>query len=250
MSDDSAQAGNPARLQSREITQTPENQDYSIESAGFEEPYPDFSWERSSPRDYEAIEQYLTSAEEMQHSKSPPTFTTIQVAKLTAANAFLSLFKSTAFSGFEVMDYLLRKASATWDEFLGHAKVLKERLNLKNDLKEMFGDFDVNQTSMGGCTVLTVQLTRLVENSIPADFEYFSVGKHTLARDKVTGLVIDSSSVSGPFVVREEEEVAELLHPKQLRLYFSKGTISTSFVDRAGKTKQVRLRNVTKNNES
>lgn len=141
---------------------------------------------------------------------------------VTQANdEFKKAFDEGPYTGFVMLDYLVKKGGLNWNKVLkeGFAKnsvTKKPQLNALPYSEWMktpgaiMADPGMNKTwngPTGRCTSFTVKIISELEKKYPKayDFKIYDLGRHRIARCQKTGVLIDSSSAQGAFSLPEEK---------------------------------------------
>jgi hypothetical protein len=130
-----------------------------------------------------------------------------------ACQSFQFLFNSTAFSNFEMVDYLLEKSNTSYDELWMKPTILGERVQEKHLRDDGSEEYDYLIKSPGRCTTFAISVAKMLEEEqshhgdpesdgrLRFNFQYYDLGYHRLARCDNTGITIDSSARVGPVVL-------------------------------------------------
>lgn len=128
-----------------------------------------------------------------------------------ADKAWKSTFINGPYTGFVMLDYLRAKAGVQWTTLLkdGPKKSLKPvtQAVVVADKTPAMTNTWAGRT--GRCTSFAVNVTYTLERKFPGvyDFQIYDLGRHRVARCQKTGILIDSSSAKGAFVLPEGEWV-------------------------------------------
>lgn len=129
---------------------------------------------------------------------------------LQAQTSFVTTFNGGPYTSFIMVDYLLNKAQATYDEFVvGHAKVLK-KIKAGDIMSDNMDEPPLAATwrsNAGRCTSFAVKITSDLTARNPGvfDFKIHDLWRHRVARCLATTILIDSSSKLGAFPLPEGE---------------------------------------------
>lgn len=128
-----------------------------------------------------------------------------------ADKAWKNAFVEGPYTGFVMLDYLRVKANLQWTKVLqdGPKKSLKPVTQAMVVADKTPAMTNTWAGKTGRCTSFAVNVTYLLERTYPGvyDFQIYDLGRHRVARCKKTGILIDSSSAKGAFVLPEGEWV-------------------------------------------
>jgi len=143
-------------------------------------------------------------------------------------------YHNGSYTSLVMLDFLINKRAVTYDTYLRKRSVIldqndftayearlavdrdadptPEEFRRTKDWLLQFSDADFNfvvDNGTGRCTSFAIQTARRLENQHLNifDFDFYKLGIHHLARCKKTGIVIDSSSKRGAFVLQPGEEM-------------------------------------------
>lgn len=130
-------------------------------------------------------------------------------------------FDAGPYTGFAMLDYLVKKAGLSWNDILAKGFV-KNSANKQLQLDALpYNDWRKSPSTItsdptmkttwqgrtGRCTSFTVKIVTELEAKYPQTyaFKIYDLGRHRIARCEKTGVLIDSSSLQGAFRLPEDE---------------------------------------------
>lgn len=129
--------------------------------------------------------------------------------------AWRQVYEEGPYTGVIMIDHLRQRAGiANWNQVLkeGYSKNkgLKGLSSVSARRDELMKDAQLKKIwkgQTGRCTSFAVKVIDLLDKSSPGTFKFriYDIGRHRVARCEKTGVLIDSSSQNGAFVLREGE---------------------------------------------
>lgn len=129
-----------------------------------------------------------------------------------AADIWAFNFNKGPYTSFRMVDFLItRTAKSTWKKFLEKPELLQGLSDgqIVGDSRTLFDN--LSNTYTGRCTSFALNCVRDLERLKPVgpagegywDFKFYDLKGHRVARCEKTGVLIDSSSKRGAFVLDE-----------------------------------------------
>ncbi|KND89173.1 hypothetical protein TOPH_06167 [Tolypocladium ophioglossoides CBS 100239] len=127
-----------------------------------------------------------------------------------AQKAWVDTFNDGPYTSFKMLDYMLLKAGkVSYEELVKTPKVAKKvkKEDIEKDNMDKNPLFDTWGSKTGRCTSFTVKITAELAKAHPKmfDFKIYDLKGHRVARCIKTGVLIDSSSWVGAFILEEGE---------------------------------------------
>lgn len=127
-----------------------------------------------------------------------------------AQTAWVNTFDDGPYTSFKMMDYMLYKANkASYEDLAKNPKVAKNisKQDIEKDDMTKGPLFDTWGSKTGRCTSFAIKITTELVKANPGvfDFKVYDLKGHRVARCMKTGVLIDSSSWVGAFVLKEGE---------------------------------------------
>lgn len=134
---------------------------------------------------------------------------TLQKAREISQLCWAECFYQKPYTTFWMIDYLLQWIGISYEAYIQDPSILK---NWEADLdiaNSETSDFEELVTFPGRCTTFALQTVEKIKamgwDETEFDFQFYDLSGHRLARCKNTGILIDSSSSIGAFVLEEGE---------------------------------------------
>lgn len=136
----------------------------------------------------------------------PPLANNSDAAIVEVAQWFVEGYIQTeAYSSVQMVDYVAQLNKIDIQDVFKTPGILKQRFDLNTFNYQNMGKHLSNFSCQysGRCTSFAFKIAKALEKYYyPVfEFEFYDVGRHRLARCKNTGLVIDSSSEEGAFIL-------------------------------------------------
>jgi hypothetical protein len=130
---------------------------------------------------------------------------------LTYVNeVWFKTFSQAPYTSIWMIEYLLGKTDLSYEEILEDPGILHKTLEDEPLRFEYEDEFKYISSRPGRCTSFAIQVVRDLEETADErghrdrfEFEFFELGFHRVARCKKTGIMIDSSSSHGAFILKE-----------------------------------------------
>jgi hypothetical protein len=122
--------------------------------------------------------------------------------KVFQSNLFWkTVFMATPYTSLWMVDYLIKTANTSYEEFLRDPKILKRKFIDGDSRIDNSPNFEMLWSLPGRCTSFTIQVVEKLKtfDGNAYDFQLYGLGKHRLAHCKTTGVLIDSGSSCGAF---------------------------------------------------
>ena len=164
--------------------------------------------------------------------------------KEMAEVAWFFAFNHAPYTNFNMIDMLCKKANITYAQMWQDPQVLKKRLTKADiySLAKTLTSKHSEDSNFGRCTSFAeeVSYSLTMQRQAPLkqrfDFQFYDMGKHRLALCKNTGLLIDSSSSTGPMFLSENEWKSFQDQPGQPKWYSAPNLSRTKRLGRDGST--------------
>jgi hypothetical protein len=200
-----------------------------------------FSWDHNAIIDHDYL--WIPSPLHVNYSKC-------STRKEMAELAWFFAFNHAPYTNLNMIDELRKKANITYAHMWHDPRTLGKKLT-KADMCSLAKSMTQRrgEDNFGRCTSFAEEisyslrranLTHLADRIF--DFEFYDMNKHRLARCKNTGLVIDSSSMTGPIFLSKDEWKVFPDQPGQPKWYSAPDVSRTKTFGRNGSSIEVIIR--------